>query len=95
MADRIVQGSTLFLNGEVIWVNPEGLGHAFIKLRKQVLEERIGDRMVLHGALRRMLPCLDKHLFISDGDHLLPYEGTYAETPHEIEKSQLRRGHPV
>ena len=35
----------LILNGRVIWENPPELGHFGIKLRKQLLEEQIIERI--------------------------------------------------
>ena len=32
-------GSSEILDGKTIWHNPEGIGHAFIKVRKQLYEE--------------------------------------------------------
>jgi hypothetical protein len=41
------QGSetALVLDGEVIWANPPELGHFGIKLRKQIAEQAICDRL--------------------------------------------------
>ena len=40
----------LFLNGKLIWENPSELGHFGIKLRKQVLEDAIIERMFQRAA---------------------------------------------
>lgn len=43
----------LILNGEVIWENPPELGHFGIKLRKQVYEERLVQRIAWREQKRR------------------------------------------
>lgn len=40
----------LILNGEVIWDNPDNLGHFGIKLRKQRAEDEIIERMMQRRA---------------------------------------------
>jgi hypothetical protein len=44
--------STLYLNDEIVWSNPAGLGHAFIKVRKHMHEDIIIDRMEQRHRLR-------------------------------------------
>jgi hypothetical protein len=39
-------GSYFELDDELIWYNHPEIGHAFIKLRKQLLEEQIIERML-------------------------------------------------
>lgn len=46
------QASTLYLNGQPIWHNPAGTGHAFIKLRKDIHEEELIKRMWLRKCMR-------------------------------------------
>ncbi len=43
--------SELILDGDVIWANPPELGHFGIKLRKQIEEEAIVQRMEARGAM--------------------------------------------
>ena len=40
----------LFLNGELIWENPEEIGFFAIRLRKQILEDEIIERMFQRAA---------------------------------------------
>src|SRR4051812_19938597 len=37
--------SSLFLDGNLIWHNPEGIGHVFIKIRKQMYEELLASQI--------------------------------------------------
>ena len=77
----------LILDGEVIWENPPGIGHFAIKLRKQILEEEIAERMMRrHHEQRRLIKL--------DNVPLPPYLGTEAETPAEIVRS-LNRRYPI
>ncbi len=55
--------SQLILNGQVIWTNPKGLGHFGIKLRKQILEEQIIDRMFERGQEEQWLACSQPEFF--------------------------------
>ena len=74
----------LILNGRVIWENPPELGHFGIKLRKQLLEEQIIERIFER---RR---AWDIYHFCDLPPP--PYLGTTAETPEEIERTFKRLG---
>lgn len=38
-------GTFLTMNGRVIWANPRDIGHFGVRLRKDILEEQIIERM--------------------------------------------------
>jgi hypothetical protein len=60
MADKRIagEGSSLYFNGELIWHNPVGLGHFGIKLRKQIRENQIADRMMARWAERDVIAAI-------------------------------------
>lgn len=82
-----MSGSQLILGNQIIWENPSDLGHCGIKLRKQILELQICERIEKMRQMQR---------FIKRND--LPLErdaGTESESPEEIRRSFSRRGIPL
>ena len=52
------EDASLYYDGELIWHNPAGLGHFGIKLRKQVREDQIADRMMARWAERHVIAAI-------------------------------------
>lgn len=50
----VAEASALVLDGEVIWSNPPELGHFGIKLRKQIAEDEIIERMERRADVARV-----------------------------------------
>jgi hypothetical protein len=80
--------STLYVGNKPVWSNPSDLGYFGIKLRKQVREEEIIERMV---ARRRAQTMRERHY----DPPCHPLAGIGHESMFEVRRSFSRHGIPL